>query len=140
MSRGPRWTEAELEKMFRMRARGCAFDEISAEIGTRTTSACMSTYYVEIGRRRALAGIAPNRRPRHTPPPPPPVTSPAPSPAPPPSPPIEIRGDRSSASTVMLSVDAELRARIAERGITGGLLGDPMPGRSALDKKLRGET
>lgn len=38
-------------------------------------------------------------------------------------------------STAMLVMDAELRSRISELGITGGLLGDPAPGRSALDKK-----
>lgn len=29
----------------------------------------------------------------------------------------------------------ELRARIAERGLTGGVFGDPRPGESALDKR-----
>jgi hypothetical protein len=38
-------------------------------------------------------------------------------------------------STHMLVADAELRARIETQGITAGLLGDPLPGRSALDQR-----
>lgn len=38
-------------------------------------------------------------------------------------------------STHMLVADCELRARIGLQGITAGLLGDPIPGRSALDQK-----
>jgi hypothetical protein len=40
--------------------------------------------------------------------------------------------------TVPMSVlvaDQDLRDRIRERGLTGGLLGDPAPGRSALDQR-----
>ncbi|MFB6460470.1 hypothetical protein [Bradyrhizobium tunisiense] len=32
---------------------------------------------------------------------------------------------------------AELRLRIAERGLTGGVFGDPRPGRSALDERTK---
>lgn len=35
-----------------------------------------------------------------------------------------------------LPLDAELRGRIQMQGATAGLMGDPVPGRSALDKKL----
>jgi hypothetical protein len=41
-------------------------------------------------------------------------------------------------STAKLVMDAQLRARIEVQGITAGLLGDPMPGRSALDKMRAG--
>lgn len=37
-----------------------------------------------------------------------------------------------------LVFDQEIRERIAERGLTGGMFGDPAPGRSMLDKKLAG--
>lgn len=40
-----------------------------------------------------------------------------------------------STSTHILVADAELRARIEVCGLTGGLFGDPIPGRSALDEK-----
>lgn len=33
---------------------------------------------------------------------------------------------------------AELNLRIAERGLTGGVFGDPAPGRSALDQRANG--
>lgn len=33
--------------------------------------------------------------------------------------------------------DSDLRARIARQGLTAGFLGDPPPGRSALDKRRR---
>lgn len=41
-------------------------------------------------------------------------------------------------STAKLRMDAELRERIGVLGITAGLLGDPLPGRSALDRKREG--
>lgn len=41
-------------------------------------------------------------------------------------------------STAKLVMDAELRSRIELQGVTAGLLGDPMPGRSALDRRLQG--
>lgn len=37
--------------------------------------------------------------------------------------------------TAILVADAELRARCEVLGLTGGLLGDPLPGRSALDRR-----
>ncbi len=43
--------------------------------------------------------------------------------------------NRPSASSWKLRTDAELRARIHLVGITAGLLGDPLPGRSALDRR-----
>lgn len=42
-------------------------------------------------------------------------------------------------STFRFSVDAEIRSRIADQGVTAGLLGDPPAGRSALDKRCRGD-
>jgi hypothetical protein len=41
-------------------------------------------------------------------------------------------------SAAILVADQELRDRIRECGLTGGLLGDPPPGRSALDQKRGG--
>lgn len=41
-------------------------------------------------------------------------------------------------STARLVMDAELRARIEVMGVTGGLFGDPLPGRSALDQMRAG--
>jgi hypothetical protein len=41
-------------------------------------------------------------------------------------------------TTDRLIIDAELRSRIEVLGITAGLLGDPPPGRSALDERRAG--
>jgi hypothetical protein len=38
-------------------------------------------------------------------------------------------------STTKFSLDADMRGRIQMQGVTAGLLGDPAPGRSALDRK-----
>lgn len=42
--------------------------------------------------------------------------------------------------TAILVADAELRARCEVLGLTGGLLGDPLPGRSALDQMRAGQS
>lgn len=47
--------------------------------------------------------------------------------------------NRTNTSTAKLVLDAELRARIEVLGATGGLLGDPLPGRSALDRRIEGK-
>lgn len=41
-------------------------------------------------------------------------------------------------STAKFLMDAELRARIEHVGVTAGLFGDPLPGRSALDRQRAG--
>lgn len=46
----------------------------------------------------------------------------------------EIQGSGTAVPMSLLLVDAELRARIEVLGPTGGMLGDPLPGRSALSK------
>jgi hypothetical protein len=46
---------------------------------------------------------------------------------------------RISTSTARFKVEAEIRNRISVQGLTAGIFGDPMPGRSALDQK-RGES
>lgn len=48
---------------------------------------------------------------------------------------VHVPDHSRSTSTAKLRMDAELRARIEILGITGGMLGDPEPGRSALDQK-----
>jgi hypothetical protein len=65
---------------------------------------------------------------------PPEVIKPAP-------PPLRRMGDPPHArgtSTAKLQMEAEMRSRIAVLGVTGGLLGDPLPGRSALDQRGSG--
>lgn len=49
-----------------------------------------------------------------------------------------IESHRTNTSTAVLRFDAEIRARVTEKGVTAGLLGDPVRGRSALDRKRAG--
>ena len=49
-----------------------------------------------------------------------------------------IESHRRNTSTSMLRFEAEVRARVADLGVTAGLLGDPARGRSALDRKKAG--
>jgi hypothetical protein len=42
---------------------------------------------------------------------------------------------RGTSTAKLMSWDAFLSARVAEQGATAGLCGDPLPGRSALDRK-----
>jgi hypothetical protein len=44
-------------------------------------------------------------------------------------------GPHRAVSSSILAADQDLRSRISERGLTGGMFGDPAPGRSALDLK-----
>ncbi|WP_375782887.1 SANT/Myb-like DNA-binding domain-containing protein [Bradyrhizobium sp. Pha-3] len=62
----------------------------------------------------------------------------APEPARAPAPSAYIDFNR-PASPFRFGFDADIRARVAEQGATAGLLGDPKPGRSALDAMRRGE-
>jgi hypothetical protein len=53
------------------------------------------------------------------------------------NPPAPLRS-LAAITTDRLIIDAELRSRIEVSGITAGLLGDPPPGRSALDERRAG--
>ncbi len=90
-----------------------------------------ATKMSEIRARRQRAGGAPPPSKRGRPPKPYVPQRPPAIPAPP---------SARSCRTSTLLADAELRARIEVLGPTGGLCGDPMPGRSALDQKRAGLT
>lgn len=138
--RGLPWTERDLWNLKAWREAGMTFAQISARLPGRTAVACIVAFYSmrsKLERAAIRAGVKADDRQKPGPKPKPAaVRAYAPLPqlaaAEPPSP------TRASYSTLL--ADAELRARIEIRGITGGLLGDPAPGRSALDRKLAGET
>jgi hypothetical protein len=134
-ARGKGWLAAEVARLILLRElHGLSWSEISEQIPGRSANSCSIAYYKRHTHRRQreakhlvagieqmigmqrLAAASPPLAPR--------------SPGPPPSPTV--------VATARLVLDAELRNRIAERGITGGLLGDPPPGRSALDEKRAG--
>jgi len=51
---------------------------------------------------------------------------------------IGLEEHRHATSTQALQFAAEMLHRVGEQGVTAGLLGDPPPGRSALDRKRAG--
>lgn len=138
--RGLPWTERDLWNLKAWRGAGMTFEQIAVLLPGRTAGACAVALYsvnVKLRRIEILASTStPVERKKPGPKPKPVVVrvhAPLPqlAAAEPPSP------TRVSYSTLL--ADAELRARIEIRGITGGLCGDPAPGRSALDRKLAGE-
>jgi hypothetical protein len=151
----PRWTQKERDRLLHLRdVERLKWDAVAARMPGRTRGSCIVQYY---DRLRAFnkAQQRPEEPGRYGPKPiraaPPPL--PAPKPARPSVPeavkpvapplvavpaPADIALRRRTAALEVLRAEAELRARIAERGLTGGLFGDPAPGRSALDRRLAG--
>lgn len=127
MTEWKRWTDPEIAKLLALRARGDNWDDIAREM-RRTPSACQ----VQFGKHRP-AGTSKKRRAMRT----------KQAPLAPVIAVLQAAPGAPSArrvSTAVLLHDAELRARIALQGLTAGLLGDPLPGRSALDeRKARGQ-
>lgn len=138
IKRGPRantWTAEQKQLLEQLRIAGVAWPEVATRCGHPESSCKTTLSLIRTARRKA--GLAVQTGPgdrksftRYVPPAPAPAPSLPPEPAAPPS------GRTRHTSTLI--ADAELRARIEILGPTGGLFGDPLPGRSALDQK-RGE-
>lgn len=133
--RGQPWTMFELARLVMLKdQRRLTYAKVSLELPGRTPGACMLAYYkIQKDRQCTEAKHLVKAMPKWNPPKPFRIIAPAPaSPRemPPPS--------GAVVSTHTLRVDAELRARIDALGVTGGMLGDPLPGRSALDRKRAG--
>lgn len=133
-----RWDAADEDHLLFLRdVDRLGFEAIAPRLD-RSMLACQARYYGRLAdrngakhypawhplARKAGLPVAP------TPAPPAPV---APAPAPP-APPRDSR----STNLDGLRDWADLLGRIAERGLTGGVFGDPPPGRSALDERLHG--
>lgn len=137
-----RWDAAEEDHLLFLRDRErLGFPAIAKRLG-RTSGGCQVRYYGRLyGRNGAkhYGVFHPSARKAElvvAEPAPPPAVARSPAPAPMPMARPSARDQRS------VNLDAlrewnELRARIAERGLTGGVLGDPAPGRSALDERIR---
>lgn len=135
-----KWTAAEIDLLFSMvegfRKAGIRprWREIAAATGHHENS-CTVKYHAVRGRaadlevRRKIDEAA--ARPKIKPPP---VHSV------PIRPRVENPEFGRSTSIYRLCVEAELRDRIAIQGVTAGLLGDPLPGRSALDRRPAADT
>lgn len=151
MSRGPIWTHAEDDELLRLRdVEHLDWDQIAPRLaGRRTVYATKLRYY------KALSGVnGAGRNPRRPGRPRcdkviklarvalPPVPAPMPVvvaapivPAPLVAPAVPVEARRRYITDALREA-AELRSRIALQGLTAGLLGDPLPGRSALDERL----
>jgi hypothetical protein len=108
-----KWSKRDTIALFNMRDRErLTWKAIGAAFPGRTAAACQVRYYQFSKPATAPAAVAPVAiaQAKATPP-------------------------GRTISTAALIADNELRTRIAILGATGGLLGDPMPGRSALDEK-----
>lgn len=114
----PRWSVEHNLYLIAETERSVPFETIGQAIN-RTRWACKVQYHaLKSGRARGVAAKTP------------PAAAPAGRPTQPPT----ARLMHTSA----LVTDAELRSRIQSQGITAGLLGDPPPGRSALDQLRAG--
>lgn len=118
-----RWSGPEIAKLLARRERGDNWDDIAREL-RRTKGACQMQF-----QKNKPDGTVKKRRA---------VPSARQAPLAPILAVIQASPGQPSArrvSTAVLLADAELRARIALQGLTAGLLGDPLPGRSALDER-----
>jgi hypothetical protein len=107
------WSDRETARLFQLRGKRLKWPEIATALPGRSANACQGRYYWLKTRDRAPApAIAPAMGQAKA---------------------IEPSGAVMSLATLL--ADAELRSRIAIQGVSAGLLGDPMPGRSALDQK-----
>ncbi|MET3991656.1 hypothetical protein ABID65_003296 [Bradyrhizobium sp. S3.9.2] len=130
------WTGAEDDHLLFLRDREkLTFEAIAARFG-RSRGACKTRYYYDLQRRNgARHYTAADRAARRGDgyPVPPELGEGVPALR------LPSIGERIRMPSLdALREQAELRLRIAERGLTGGVFGDPPPGRSALDQRANG--
>ena len=131
------WTlprRAQLARLYdaAKRKKQFSWPEIAAVMGSSVASCQQTMYYIRKERGTATTyHLAVDS---------PPPSSIEPRPAPPPKPQPASAGSvlSSHVGTARLAMMAEITARISLQGATAGLMGDPPPGRSALDQR-RGE-
>lgn len=142
MPRGQSWGDDKIARLFHMRDElQMSWHEIGARFGVSGPCACTRYNYHSAKRRiaeqraRVLAEAADvaRRPPIVVPRPVAPPQAPAVA-APPPAPPDAVKRPR-----YFHDGDMEIRSRIASQGLTAGFLGDPPPGRSALDQRGAGK-
>lgn len=129
------WTPEQKHLLERLRLAGVPWPEVATRCGHPESSSKTTLSQIRTARRKAGLAVqtGPGERRSFTR-----YVPPAPAPAPSlPSEPTAPPSCRTRHTSTLIA-DAELRARIEILGPTGGLFGDPLPGRSALDQK-RGE-
>jgi hypothetical protein len=138
--KGTFWTNQDLSRLTALKTADMPWREIAAVFPGRTQAACIIAFYnIRARARRAeirdglkpFAGKKPRKRRKvgaavHL------VYAPTPR--------LAVPEPRTTQVTSFFALQtaAEIRDRIGVLGITGGLLGDPAPGRSALDQKRAG--
>ena len=121
-----RWTQSEIDNLLALRTRGGNWDDIALEL-KRASASCQNVF------RKYKAAGTPRKPPKRRL-----GVFPKALPVQPAAPVLQVAAAPPSArrvSTHVLIADSELRSRIALQGLTAGLLGDPLPGRSALDER-----
>ncbi|MBW7966785.1 SANT/Myb-like DNA-binding domain-containing protein [Bradyrhizobium sp. BR 10261] len=127
------WSSYEQAKLLRLRdAQKLAWPAIVEAMPGRTEGACKVQYYAILRDQAQARRYRPTRLAVSRPRPAPVIVT-----APPVAPATTIAPAPRGASLSALREAAELRLRIAERGLTGGWFNDPPPGRSALDARRR---
>jgi hypothetical protein len=124
------WTPSQRGLLVSLKAAGRPWPEFALRTGHTKASCQTMLSYIRNGRVKENGGIAIAAQKAM----PPRLVAPIPLA---PEPVLPPTGRHRRMSTLI--ADAELRARIEVLGTTGGLLGDPLPGRSALDKMRSGE-
>jgi hypothetical protein len=110
MKQIPLWTAPEVERLLRLAdAHDRNWQKVALRMPGRTAVACQIRFYMPPHLR--VSGL--------------------PRPAPPPS----AASSASDAITARLKTEAARRAALTHTTITAAVLGDPLPGRSALDQK-----
>lgn len=136
------WTPDQLDLLQRMIAKGYGYGYTASMVGHSLLSCRtkMSEIRSALREGRVIGALAPS--PVSAPPKPSRLPSSAPIASRPLAPILPKAVAEApylrATSTAKFVMDAELRARIEVQGVTAGLLGDPLPGRSALDRKRAG--
>lgn len=126
----PRWKGGELKELFRLRDElRLGWDEIAARFPGRSGNSCRQAWYS----RRDAAGAASRKAKSATPA----AAAGKPPIAAPPAVAAALAGPIRR-PRYFSELDAEIVARIERQGLTAGFCGDPLPGRSALDRKRTG--
>ena len=131
------WTVPRRAKLARLydaakRTKRFSWPEIAAAMNSSVASCQQTMYYIRKERGQATTyHLAVDS-------PPPPVSPRRPLPPPPPQPATAAPILSRHVGAARLAMMAEIGARIALQGATAGLMGDPPPGRSALDQRRGG--
>ena len=139
MARGRAWTKSEIDRLIEMReCRRMTWAAIARKLertgtGQNGIDACRVAYGYHKGKRTReaamiAAGMTPASRKR--------IRLPADD-APVDLPPSQAArlSKRDARPRYFHDAGIDIRARIAEQGLTAGMFGDPKPGRSALDQR-----